>query len=452
MSLHLKTAAGLLEISGSVTKEKIIQALGYVPADQANALDNIIDDGSGNLVITDDNGNIIMRVDASGINTTEVTANGTPIGATVASHVNNSSMHVTSAEKNAWNSKSNFSGSYSDLTDAPSIEETESGDMIITDNNSNIIMKVDQNGLETTSVTATTMIVDGIDVKSALESCGITPDFSNIKDYVDDEIAKLVNSAPETLDTLGELATAFQDNEDVVDALNEAITNKSDTNHIHNNYGVCSTAAGTAAKTVEIEGFKLREGAVVHVKFTNANSASNPTLNVSGTGAKPMYRYGTTALSTGTTTTGWYAGCIQVFVYDGTGWVRDYWNNSTYSNAGLGQGYGTCTTAAETVDKTATLSSYALSTGGIVAIKFSNDVCANATLDVNSKGAKAIYYRGAAITDGVIKAGDIATFIYSTNYYLISIDGPSASVGIITDEEIDEICGGAIQYAEDVMF
>lgn len=224
------------------------------------------------------------------------------------------------------------------------------------------------------------------------------------------------------------------------------------TAHIHNNYGVCSTAAGTAAKTVEIEGFELREGAVVHVKFTNANSASNPTLNVSGTGAKPMYRYGTTALSTGTTTTGWYAGCIQVFVYDGTGWVRDYWNNSTYSNAGLGQGYGLCETAAATVAKTATMSSYTLSTGGIVAIKFTNDVCANATLNIASKGAKAIYYQGEPIADGVIKAGDTATFIYSTQYHLIALDKTTAEVTAITNAEIDEIVNSSIKYAEDVMF
>lgn len=224
------------------------------------------------------------------------------------------------------------------------------------------------------------------------------------------------------------------------------------TAHIHNNYGVCSTAAGTAAKTVEIEGFELREGAVVHVKFTNANSASNPTLNVSGTGAKPMYRYGTTALSTGTTTTGWYAGCIQVFVYDGTGWVRDYWNNSTYSNAGLGQGYGVCETAAATVAKTATMSSYTLSTGGIVAIKFTNDVCANATLNIASKGAKAIYYQGEPIADGVIKAGDTATFIYSTQYHLIALDKTTAEVAAITNAEIDEIVNSSIKYAEDVMF
>ncbi len=48
------------------------------------------------------------------------------------------------------------------------------------------------------------------------------------EDFVRQQISNLVNSAPETLDTLGELATAFEENQDVVDALNSSITNKVD--------------------------------------------------------------------------------------------------------------------------------------------------------------------------------------------------------------------------------
>ena len=48
------------------------------------------------------------------------------------------------------------------------------------------------------------------------------------KTYVDEQIAGLVNSAPETLDTLGELATAFNENKEVVETLDAAITNKKD--------------------------------------------------------------------------------------------------------------------------------------------------------------------------------------------------------------------------------
>ena len=50
--------------------------------------------------------------------------------------------------------------------------------------------------------------------------------------YVDNKIANLVNSAPETLDTLGELATAMEENENVVNALNAAIGNKADSSTV----------------------------------------------------------------------------------------------------------------------------------------------------------------------------------------------------------------------------
>jgi hypothetical protein len=96
-------------------------------------------------------------------------------------------------------------------------------------------------------------------------------------------------------------------------------------------YGVCGTAAATAAKTVTVSNFSLETGATVIVKFTNNNTASSPTLNVNSTGAKPIYRYGSTATGTSQTTTAWRAGAVQMFIYDGTGWIRDYWSNTTYT-------------------------------------------------------------------------------------------------------------------------
>ena len=52
------------------------------------------------------------------------------------------------------------------------------------------------------------------------------------KSYVDERVAALVGSAPETLDTLEELATALQENEEVVEVLNEAITVKADKTYV----------------------------------------------------------------------------------------------------------------------------------------------------------------------------------------------------------------------------
>ena len=99
-------------------------------------------------------------------------------------------------------------------------------------------------------------------------------------------------------------------------------------------YGVCETAASTAAKTVSINGFNLIVGAAIDVKFKNTNSASSPTLNVNSLGAKPIVRYGTTSVGTSSTTNGgWPAGAVLHLIYDGTSWVQTHWNNTTYTTA-----------------------------------------------------------------------------------------------------------------------
>lgn len=54
------------------------------------------------------------------------------------------------------------------------------------------------------------------------------------KNYVDQKVADLIGAAPETLDTLGEVAQAIADNESVVDALNGAIGNKADKTELAN--------------------------------------------------------------------------------------------------------------------------------------------------------------------------------------------------------------------------
>ena len=57
--------------------------------------------------------------------------------------------------------------------------------------------------------------------------------------------------------------------------------------HNRNFYGTCPTAAATAAKVVTVSdsSFKLEIGTTVTIKFTNTNTASNPTINVNSTGA-----------------------------------------------------------------------------------------------------------------------------------------------------------------------
>lgn len=50
--------------------------------------------------------------------------------------------------------------------------------------------------------------------------------YANANAYTDQKIADLINGAPTTLDTLGEIATAMANNEDVVEALEKAIGEK----------------------------------------------------------------------------------------------------------------------------------------------------------------------------------------------------------------------------------
>lgn len=93
-------------------------------------------------------------------------------------------------------------------------------------------------------------------------------------------------------------------------------------------YAVCSTAAGTAAKTATISGFKLFTGAVAYIKFSVKNTAANPTLNISSTGAKAIQYEGAAISSHYLNANRTYA-----FVYDGSVYqlIGDINTNTKYS-------------------------------------------------------------------------------------------------------------------------
>ena len=63
-------------------------------------------------------------------------------------------------------------------------------------------------------------------------------------------------------------------------------------------YAVCATDADAAAKTVSISNFNLITGARISVRFSTTNTAANPTLNVSNSGAKPIF-YNGSAITAG---------------------------------------------------------------------------------------------------------------------------------------------------------
>lgn len=77
-------------------------------------------------------------------------------------------------------------------------------------------------------------------------------------------------------------------------------------------YGVCNTASATLAKTATISGFTLTKNGIVAIKFDEDVPASS-TLNISSTGAKPMFYRGAAIASNVI-----HAGDTVIFVYDGT--------------------------------------------------------------------------------------------------------------------------------------
>ena len=135
----------------------------------------------------------------------------------------------------------------------------------------------------------------------------------------------------------------------------------------------------------------------------------------------------------------------ELFVYDTT---STEWNLiGAAAKTNTDSFYGVCDTAAATALKTVSVSdpgdNFTIRAGILISVKFTYDVPANATLSVNSTTAKSIFYHGAAITDDIIGAGDLALFVYNgTQYDLIAVDSISVVTGDYGDldsyEEDDE--------------
>lgn len=218
-------------------------------------------------------------------------------------------------------------------------------------------------------------------------------------------------------------------------------------------YGATSTYIDQKVNTLKYAGSSTAGGAATSANKlnTNAGSATQPIYFENGVPKATSYTLGKSvpsdakftdttysAMTAATSSAAGKAGLVpapaagaqgKYLRGDGT-WQTP--TNTTYSPMSLGGGYGTCATEAATVAKVATLSSYALTVGGHVSIKFTYAVPASATLNINSKGAKPIFYRGAAITANVIAAGDTATFVYDgTNYNFVAKDRDANSTSYL---------------------
>lgn len=142
----------------------------------------------------------------------------------------------------------------------------------------------------------------------------------------------------------------------------------------HSLYGYCTTGASTVAKTVTMYKMgkttgaawaagDLVDGLTITVRFQYANTATNPTLNVGSTGAKPIYKYGTTAATT------WPAQSILQLTYDTQLNSNGCWVINSVMAEPVGTTTGsvnstTLTTTATTVVTGVTTAAQTVATGG----------------------------------------------------------------------------------------
>lgn len=122
--------------------------------------------------------------------------------------------------------------------------------------------------------------------------------------------------------------------------------------------------------------------------------------------------------------------------------------------------YGTCGTAAGTAVKTVSVTNFSLETGARVSVKFTyaNSV-ASPTLNVNSTGAKNIYWHGAALTsDQYWQAGAVLDFVYNgTQWEIVSVakdnnttySAAGSSLGLVKSGGDVTISDGVISVADD---
>lgn len=160
-----------------------------------------------------------------------------------------------------------------------------------------------------------------------------------VKDYVDSSVSSSMNTIISGLN----LGTASTKNFSTdMNTPENLPTTSAITSYIQSlipsqatvNYGTCDTNSGKGDKTVTVTGFVLEIGARVTVKFSQSNTAKNPTLNVHNgsayTGAKAIMYRGTSSVSGSSNYYRWQAGDIVDFIYDGTNWVMVGWQTYAY--------------------------------------------------------------------------------------------------------------------------
>ena len=192
-------------------------------------------------------------------------------------------------------------------------------------------------------------------------------------------------------------------------------------------YGTCDTAAGTTTKSVVCsEATSLYAGLTITVKFSTANTALVPALNVNSLGVKNIWVEN--AITSTSNCLFWNTNALITFVYDGTQWLVVDQPTSYYAS---------CSTAAATAAKVATVANSVVRKGTRVTVTFTHahNSTSNATLYITGTSTNAnrtVYVNGVVVnnTNGNSwSAGESVTFVFNGQYWYASIE-PKGNVEI----------------------
>ena len=246
-------------------------------------------------------------------------------------------------------------------------------------------------------------------------------------------------------------------------ALDTTLAEMNDVPHIMTWYGTCSTTASTATKTVTCSGFDLIEGNIIGILFTTGNTAATPTLTINSKTNKSIYVGNSTPNGTDNVLK-WSANTMVYFLYDGTyfRYITSISAGTVTPSRGANTWYGTSNTGATTQAKTSTIDNFVLTKGAVVYITFSTAntyTSAKLTLNINSTGAKDVYYNNAVTSSTntlLWNVGETLIFIYSGSYWyyvgksvtkvsqLVNDSGFTTNSGTVTSVGLSNAADGGL--------
>lgn len=199
---------------------------------------NITEDGSDTLYFTDEMGNIITTIDSDGIHAFNVFVGTgdkevalqedlTDLSNTISENISTAIQDLNKDVEELVSTKADINHLHNDLV-------SDTNDLTITDNNGNIIMRVDQDGVHSTAFYVDGKNIDEVGFSGDYNDLTNKPDFVGLSSTVN-SLSQSVTSVVDEVDVLdSEVTSLKQTDTNLSNQISSLNTNKSNINHSHN--------------------------------------------------------------------------------------------------------------------------------------------------------------------------------------------------------------------------